>query len=133
MSMELLRNVDLLRTQPAEIKAAIGTIAEKGLTFSEVSELRKIHGLNKLESEEKVHILIKFLSTFKDPLILMLLSSCALSTMVGQVASFLSDLFVMQSRKISFYHDIRNYRDLIMLIMRSKFDSMRMPSALVQL
>ena len=57
-------------------------------SFSEVSELRQRHGWNKLESEEKEHIVIRFLSTFKDPLILMLLGSCALSIIVGQVSLF---------------------------------------------
>ena len=84
--MDMLSGVDLVRTHPTEIKALIGTKAEKGLTFSEVSELRREHGLNKLESDEKVHIIIRFLATFRDPLILMLLGSCALSVVVGQVA-----------------------------------------------
>ena len=121
--MELLRSVDLLRAHPDEIKAAVGTIAEKGLTFSEVSELRQYHGLNKLESEEKVHIVIRFLSTFKDPLILMLLSSCALSTMVGQVTPFLNDSLVLQSN-FDFFHDFH--------VSCFEYYSMKMPSALVQ-
>lgn len=82
--MELPTAVELLHTHPADIEIVLGKGLEKGLTFSEVSELRQRHGWNKLESEEKEHIVIRFLSTFKDPLILMLLGSCALSIIVGQ-------------------------------------------------
>lgn len=86
--MELPTAVELLHTHPADIEIVLGKGLEKGLTFSEVSELRQRHGWNKLESEEKEHIVIRFLSTFKDPLILMLLGSCALSIIVGQVSLF---------------------------------------------
>ena len=68
-----------------DVLIALATDAEKGLSYSEISTRRALYGLNKLESDEKEHIIIRFICQFKDPLILMLLGSAVLSTIVGQV------------------------------------------------
>jgi Ca2+-transporting ATPase len=57
-----------------------------------VASLRRAHGLNKLEEEEEEHIVMRFLGQFKDPLILLLLGSAALSIIVGQYEDAMSIL-----------------------------------------
>lgn len=61
-----------------------------GLSISAITNLRKIHGENKLSDEEKEHIIIRFIGQFKDPLILLLLGSATLSVIVGQYEDALS-------------------------------------------
>jgi P-type Ca2+ transporter type 2C len=68
-----------------EVAISMATSAEKGLSFSEIASRRADYGANKLEGEEKEHIVIRFICQFKDPLILMLLGSAILSIFVGQV------------------------------------------------
>ena len=87
----------LLESRAEDVIASIGTSIDKGLSYSDVSELRTRYGSNKLEGEEKEHLIFRFLSTFKDPLILMLLGSCALSIFVGQVYEFLFRCFHSQT------------------------------------
>lgn len=67
-----------------ELLRDIHVSAETGLSYSEVSSQRSIYGMNILESNEKEHIILRYICQFKDPLILMLLGSAALSIFVGQ-------------------------------------------------
>ena len=90
----------LLKSHAEDVIASIGTSVDKGLSYSDVSELRTRYGSNKLEGEEKEHLVLRFLSTFKDPLILMLLGSCALSIFVGQVLLISSQIFPFTNRCI---------------------------------
>lgn len=55
-----------------------------GLSSGDAAARLQLHGLNKLETEEKEHICWKYLETFKEPLILLLLGSAILSVIVGQ-------------------------------------------------
>ena len=55
-----------------------------GLSSGDAAARLQLHGLNKLETEEKEHICWKYLDTFKEPLILLLLGSAVLSVVVGQ-------------------------------------------------
>ena len=64
--------------------------ANLGLTSVEVVSLQKIHGLNKLDEEEKEHIVLRYIDQFKDPLILLLLGSALLSVIVGQYEDAIS-------------------------------------------
>ena len=61
-----------------------------GLTSVDVSSYQKIYGPNKLEEEEKEHIVLRYIDQFKDPLILLLLGSAALSVLVGQYEDAIS-------------------------------------------
>lgn len=83
--MDIPKMKTLMGSSEKDVLISIGTSFERGLAYSEVTELRERYGMNKLESEEKESLCYKFLSTFKDPLILMLLGSCVLSVIVGQV------------------------------------------------
>eukprot|EP01035_Chromulina_nebulosa_P019470 gene19470-25352_t len=61
-----------------------------GLSHSSIQSLRKEYGLNKLESEEKENIVLRYILQFKDPLILLLLGSAILSVIVGQYEDAIS-------------------------------------------
>jgi Ca2+-transporting ATPase len=55
-----------------------------GLSSGDASARLALHGPNKLEVDEADHICWKFVETFKEPLILLLLGSAVLSVFVGQ-------------------------------------------------
>lgn len=57
---------------------------DAGLSTGEAASRLQIHGFNKLESDPKDHICWRYLETFKEPLILLLLGSAVLSVIVGQ-------------------------------------------------
>ena len=59
-------------------------LLDVGLSPGEALSRLKIHGENKLEAEAKDHICWRYLETFKEPLILLLLGSAVLSILVGQ-------------------------------------------------
>ena len=61
-----------------------------GLSTIEVLSLQKNYGLNKLDEEEKQHIVLRYIDQFKDPLILLLLGSSLLSVIVGQYEDAIS-------------------------------------------
>lgn len=90
--MEIPPMNQILESTTEQVLIGLGSNAEKGLSFSEIASRRAIHGMNKLESDEKEHIVIRFICQFKDPLILMLLGSAVLSVFVGQV--FIASLLV---------------------------------------
>jgi len=60
------------------------TSVTAGLASVEVSSRHVTYGANKLEPAEKDHIVWRYICQFKDPLILMLLASAALSILIGQ-------------------------------------------------
>lgn len=79
-----------------------------GLSVTEISQLRQTYGLNKLEGDEKDHIIWRFIEQFKDPLILLLLGSATLSILVGQYEDAMSILgAVMIVSTVAF---IQNYK-----------------------
>lgn len=87
MSIPSMRKI--LNGTVEELLRDIHVSAETGLSYSEVSSQRSIYGMNILESNEKEHIILRYICQFKDPLILMLLGSAALSIFVGQVRGIL--------------------------------------------
>ena len=85
----------------------------RGLPPSDVLRLREVHGLNKLEAEEKDPIWWRFLEQFKDPLILMLLASAALSILVGQHSDAMSILgAVAIVGSVAFYQEYQSEQSL---------------------
>lgn len=78
------------RATSDEVLEWCGVHEAVGLSPAEISNLRCVHGLNKLHAEEKDHICLRFAETFKDPLILLLLGSAALSVIVGQYEDAIS-------------------------------------------
>ena len=90
-----------------------GVAEDVGLAPQEVANLRRAHGLNKLEAEEKDHICIRFIEQFKDPLILLLLGSALLSIIVGQYDDAMSiAAAVLIVGSVAFYQEYRSEQSL---------------------
>ena len=83
MSIPSMRQI--ISNTAEEVLLDINSDSENGLSYSEVTSRRSVYGMNKLESEEKEHIVLRYILQFKDPLILMLIGSAILSVIVGQV------------------------------------------------
>ena len=66
-----------------EIRKKINTDMYKGLTDKEVIKLRKKYGYNKLDEKKKESIFIKFISQFKDFMIIILLIAALVSAIVS--------------------------------------------------
>lgn len=73
-----------------EIVNRQSTSITAGLTSAEVSRRNITYGANKLTPTEKDHIVWRYICQFKDPLILMLLGSAALSILIGQIEDAIS-------------------------------------------
>ena len=66
-----------------EIRKKLNTDIYKGLTDKEVIKLRKKYGYNKLDEKKKESIFIKFISQFKDFMIIILLIAALVSAIVS--------------------------------------------------
>jgi len=85
----------------------------QGLSSIQVASLRKEHGLNKLEEEEKEHIVLRYIGQFKDPLIMLLLGSALLSVLVGQYEDALSiAAAVLIVGSVAFYQEYKSEESL---------------------
>lgn len=62
----------------------------RGLYSSDVLNLRGLYGSNELETEDEESLFSKFLGSFKDPLILLLLGSAVISVLMGQIDDAIS-------------------------------------------
>lgn len=60
------------------------TDTTRGLYSSDVLGLRALYGSNELEAADEESLFSKFLDSFKDPLILLLLGSACISVIMGQ-------------------------------------------------
>lgn len=87
--------------------------AKIGLTQNQVVSLQKAHGPNKLDEEQKDHILVRYIGQFKDPLILLLLGSAGLSIIVGQYEDALSiAVAVLIVGTVAFYQESKSEESL---------------------
>lgn len=66
-----------------EVRKKLNTDIYKGLTDKEVLKLRKKYGYNKLDEKKKESIFIKFISQFKDFMIIILLIAALVSAIVS--------------------------------------------------
>ena len=73
---------------------------EKGLTNEEVLRRLKNVGPNELKSKKKKTFLIKFLSQFKDAMIILLLIAAIISLLIAFVPAFRSDTGITETEKI---------------------------------
>jgi Ca2+-transporting ATPase len=66
------------------VASDFNTDLHNGLVSADITGLRALYGTNELESEDEESLLSKFLDSFKDPLILLLLGSACISILMGQ-------------------------------------------------
>lgn len=84
-----------------------------GLMLVDVLSNQKIFGQNKLEEEEKAHIIFRYIEQFKDPLILLLLGSASLSVLVGQYEDAISiAVAVVIVGSVAFIQELRSEQTL---------------------
>ena len=96
-----------------DVMALLQTNVLHGLSLSDVENARVQYGKNKLETEEKDHIVVRFLETFKDPLIMMLLGSVVLSVLVGQYEdAFSIAAAVLIVGSVAFYQEYQSEQSL---------------------
>lgn len=99
------------RHTPDEVLDHYLTSELHGLTTDQVNANRQCY--NRLEAEEKDHIVFRFLEQFKDPLILMLLGSAVLSIIVGQLEDALSiAAAVLIVGSVAFYQEYQSEQSL---------------------
>lgn len=75
---------DAVHMTAEECASRLGVDAFTGLSEEQVRRRRIAHAPNELEAEEEEPLYMKFFSTFKDPLIGLLLASCLVSLVMGQ-------------------------------------------------
>lgn len=67
-----------------EVANDLNTDPVKGLHPADIQSLRALYGTNELEADDDETLFSKFLGSFKDPLILLLLGSACISVLMGQ-------------------------------------------------
>ena len=99
-----------------EVISAQMTNVQTGLATTEVRRRVDAFGKNKLEGEEDEGLLKNFLDQFKDPLIMMLLGSAALSVLVRQFEDAMSILgAVLIVGTVAFIQEYRSQQSLAAL------------------
>ncbi|CAM9848835.1 unnamed protein product [Chrysoparadoxa australica] len=81
---EMLGTQAAARLHAPEVIHSMQTDGARGLTMGQVQDRSVMHAKNELAQQEEETLLMKFLETFKDPLILLLLASAVVSVLVGQ-------------------------------------------------
>ena len=72
----------------ADLERQLGA-DRNGLSSSEVAARRLRYGPNSLEERRRLSLSLKFLSRFRNPLVLILLAAAAVSALTGDLASFI--------------------------------------------
>ena len=80
-----------------------------GITFQEASSRIQIHGPNSIEDNDDESLFKKFLEQFKEPLILLLLSSALVSVLMGEIADAIG-IFIAVSivNFVGFYQEYKS-------------------------
>ena len=82
--------------------------SHKGLTDREAKKRLKIHGYNEIAKGKKIPVLFKFLSYFKDPLIIILIIAALISGLTGQIKNVIILIsMVLLSVLMNFYQEYR--------------------------
>lgn len=85
----------------------------QGLHSSDVSNIRALYGSNELESEDDESLFSKFLDSFKDPLILLLLGSAVISVLMGQIDDAISiTMAIIIVVTVAFIQEYRSEKSL---------------------
>jgi len=95
-----------------EVLQALGT-CEDGLSFREASERLTLHGPNSVEGEDDESLFRKFLEQFKEPLIILLLSSAAVSILMGEIADAIG-IFIAVTivNLVGFYQEYKSEKSV---------------------
>ena len=72
----------------ADLEQRLGA-NRNGLSSAEVAERRLRYGPNTLGERRRLSLSLKFLSRFRNPLVLILLAAAAVSALTGDLASFI--------------------------------------------
>lgn len=100
-------------TTPDELLTIFSSDLKEGLTITEVTSRLVEHGENKFEIDEKDPLWWRYLEQFKDPLIMLLLGSAAISLLVGQYEDAISILgAVIIVGTVAFIQEYRSEQSL---------------------
>ncbi|KAI9261746.1 PMR1-type calcium-transporting P-type ATPase [Sporodiniella umbellata] len=72
------------RQSVEQVSTDFNTDPARGLSSADIQSLRLLYGTNELEADDDETLFSKFLDSFKDPLILLLLGSACISVLMGQ-------------------------------------------------
>lgn len=78
------------RQSVEQVASDFNTDPNRGLYSSDVLGLRALYGSNELEADDDESLFSKFIGSFKDPLILLLLGSAVISVLMGQIDDAIS-------------------------------------------
>ncbi|KAG5184494.1 testis secretory pathway calcium transporting ATPase [Tribonema minus] len=89
---------------------------KSGLTLAEVEVRKTMYPLNELDADDPEPLYMKFLDTFKDPLIMLLLASCVVSAVMRQFDDAISILAaVVIVGTVAFVQEYRSEKSLAAL------------------
>jgi magnesium-transporting ATPase (P-type) len=83
----MINTIEAAHLSVSEVLDRLQTDAGLGLTEAEVAARQRQHSPNELEAEDPEPLYKKFFDTFKDPLILLLLASCLVSSSLSIIAA----------------------------------------------
>lgn len=83
------------RQSAEHVANEFNTDPNRGLYTSDIVGLRALYGSNELEAEDDESLFSKFIGSFKDPLILLLLGSAVISVIMGQIDDAISITMVI--------------------------------------
>lgn len=78
------------RQSVEQVANDFNTDPNRGIFSSDVLGLRALYGSNELEADDEESLFSKFIGSFKDPLILLLLGSALISVIMGQIDDAIS-------------------------------------------
>ncbi|KAI8978367.1 PMR1-type calcium-transporting P-type ATPase [Pilobolus umbonatus] len=85
----------------------------KGLSYSDIPGLRSLYGSNELEANDEETLFVKFIGSFKDPLILLLLGSAIISVLMGQLDDAISiTMAIVIVVTVAFVQEYRSEKSL---------------------
>lgn len=85
------------RQSVEQVANDFNTDPNRGIYSSDVNGLRALYGANELEADDEESLFSKFIGSFKDPLILLLLGSAVISVIMGQIDDAISITVVSPS------------------------------------
>src|ERR1700731_4134173 len=76
------------KTPPADLERQLGA-GRNGLSSAEAAARRFRYGPNTLEERRRLSLPLKFLSRFRNPLVIILLAAAVISALTGDLTSFI--------------------------------------------